>query len=284
MEGYDAVFLHTSSPWALLAARARGVRTIYIFHGATGLRGGARNLPWRAYHRLFLHRFCGAVTFASGAAFEKYSRAFGPPPPAKAAIFPYGLMIDAVRVRRERDSVRREIGVEGKFVFGTAARIEPGKALERLIEAAALLPDRDRYRLVIVGGGDSTLEAAIRKRISELSLEEAVIMTGYRNDCRDIVNAFDLFVLPSREEAFGLALLEAMALGIPAAVFADGQGAVEVLGGAGHVASGPGDLALFIAALSSDPARAGDLSRRARARAEELDMAFMAERLKELLK
>jgi glycosyltransferase involved in cell wall biosynthesis len=71
-------------------------------------------------------------------------------------------------------------------------------------------------RFFIVGEasrGEEDYADAIRRRSHELRLEGSVIFAGFRKDIPDVMAAFDLFAFPSHAEAFGVVLIEAMAMG-----------------------------------------------------------------------
>jgi glycosyltransferase involved in cell wall biosynthesis len=110
-------------------------------------------------------------------------------------------------------SLRGSFGIQsGDYVIGAVARLEPVKGLDGLIIAfhAAALP---RSRLMIVGQGDQ--QAALIGLARQLGVEERVIFTGFRADARVLYPLFDVFVLNSSDEPYGLVILEAAAAGVP---------------------------------------------------------------------
>lgn len=93
-----------------------------------------------------------------------------------------------------------------------AARLQPEKDVITLVEAMALLRSKDIH-CVIAGEGEQ--REPLERRINELGLGDRVRLLGFRQDVLSLINAADLFVLPSLAEPFGLVLLEAMALSKP---------------------------------------------------------------------
>lgn len=96
-------------------------------------------------------------------------------------------------------------------VIGTVSRLSEFKGIEYLLQAVSiLLCDRMDVNLVIVGDGPKRND--LMKYAIELDIDKRVIFTGYRQDIPSLIKAFDVFVLPSLFETFGMSILEAMAM------------------------------------------------------------------------
>jgi len=113
--------------------------------------------------------------------------------------------------------IRKEFGIsDNEFVILTLARFAPEKGLAFLVKSIAKLKeitDQD-FKCMIVG--DGPLFDEIKQLITELRLEDCIILTGYRTDAEDIVKASDLFInSASGNEALSFAILEAMDKGLP---------------------------------------------------------------------
>jgi glycosyltransferase involved in cell wall biosynthesis len=118
-------------------------------------------------------------------------------------------------------------------LFGTIARLSEEKDLSTLIRAFHLHQLNSEFsgnELEIYGAGP--LENSLRQLISELSLQESVRLMGRTQRPRKIINSFDVFVLTSKFEGFGMVLLEAMSLGKPI-ICSRIDTALEVLGETG---------------------------------------------------
>ena len=111
--------------------------------------------------------------------------------------------------------MRRELGLpEAVPVIGLVGRLDHwGKGHKELFAAMAALKERHPVGALIVGGGRR--EAEVRQLAESLGLAERCISWGSRRDVPDLLNAMDIFVLPSYSEGLSLALLEAMAAGKP---------------------------------------------------------------------
>jgi glycosyltransferase involved in cell wall biosynthesis len=100
------------------------------------------------------------------------------------------------------------------FVIGTACRLEPVKGLGYLLEALAVLPHQiDDVRLEIAGEG--SLRSFLEQECHRLGISGHVSFIGWREDLPNVMGGWDVFVLPSLDEGFPIAALEAMAAGLP---------------------------------------------------------------------
>lgn len=118
-----------------------------------------------------------------------------------------------------RERIRNDYNIgEDKLLIGMVARFTPGKGHEEFIEAAAALnKEYDNLHFIIVGEasrGEDQYADKVKSQAEEFSLKN-LIFTGYRSDIPDILSAMDIFVFPSHSEAFGIALIEAMAMEKP---------------------------------------------------------------------
>jgi glycosyltransferase involved in cell wall biosynthesis len=137
-------------------------------------------------------------------------------PPDKVVTVRNGLNISSIDgVNITRDEVRMRLGITGnETVFGTVGRLTPTKGQSYLIEAFAEVVGKiPASRLVIVG--DGPLYGKLQKQVEDLNLWTKVFFTGYRNDVRELLRGFDVFILPSIAEGLSIALLEAMASRLP---------------------------------------------------------------------
>jgi glycosyltransferase involved in cell wall biosynthesis len=133
-----------------------------------------------------------------------------------------------------RVKARAALGIpDGALVFATVARLHRKKNHELLVRAfAKIQPNTPRAVLLLIGDGDlrNNLEALAR----DLGIGEKVIFAGFVREAERYYGAFDVFVLPSRVETFGMVLLEAFVAELP--VIASSVGGIpEVLGDAGKL-------------------------------------------------
>lgn len=105
--------------------------------------------------------------------------------------------------------------------IGTVAGLRPEKNIARLIKAFARLRAVRPARLTIVGGGP--LQADLQALAQALGVADDVEFTGYLSDPGARLKDFDIFALSSDTEQLPIALLEAMAVGMPVAATAVGD-------------------------------------------------------------
>ena len=181
--------------------------------------------------------------------------------PGSIAVISNGLDADAYP-ERSPDAATRPI----RSVI-TVANLRPEKSHESLIGAAALLAaDFPDVTFSIVGDGPrwAELEALVRGR----GLQSRVLFLGHREDVATLLGEADVFVLPSRSEAFPNGAIEAMATGLP--VIASRVGGLLDLIEQGHTgllveAGDPAALAAALRQLFTDRAAAARLGAQARA-------------------
>jgi glycosyltransferase involved in cell wall biosynthesis len=120
--------------------------------------------------------------------------------------------------RYDRVEARQSLGLgQDTFVAGFVGRLDRAKGADLLVDAAALLRDeKDSYRFLVVGDGPE--RGHLEKRIRKSGLDEMVVLAGLRENAAAVMRAFDVGVVPSRREAFGIAALELMRMNVPVIV------------------------------------------------------------------
>ena len=148
-----------------------------------------------------------------------------------ASIFVVANFIDVARfdcALYDRDKARETLGMGAdRIVVGFVGRLDSCKGVDLLIDSAAILCREDeRYHFVIVGEGAQRQQ--LEAMVNRLELGERVAFTGLCENPAEIMRAFDLAVVPSRREAFGIAAVEFMRVKVPVIASAVG-GLVEVV-------------------------------------------------------
>lgn len=133
---------------------------------------------------------------------------------------------DPARIDRERS--RAALGDAGRrgLLLGVVAQLSPWKGQDTAIEALKILCARGvDAHLLLIGSAkfvasatrfdNEAYVARLRALVAEAGLEGRVSWLGEREDVPELIRALDVLLLPSWEEPFGRALIEAMALGVP---------------------------------------------------------------------
>ncbi len=122
--------------------------------------------------------------------------------------------------KNRSESVRQSLGAKpGLPLIGIASRLDPQKGQDTALEAMVLLKSQKvPLQLVIVG--ENTLNEenyleVLKKKTTELGLDDCVSFAGYRADMENIMASLDALVMPSHCETFGRVLIEAMASKTP---------------------------------------------------------------------
>lgn len=195
--------------------------------------------------------------------------------------------IDVARVagRAPDPAWRGGLGIQDSApVVGTVSNLKAHKGLRHLLDAAALVRRTvPGIHFVIVGAGPE--EAALRRRVRDLGLEGVVALAGWRRDAPDLVCGFDVFALASLHEGLPIALLEAMALGVPVVATSVGGTPEVVEDGVQGFLVPPGDpraLAQRIELLLGDPRLRDRAGAAARERARAFDVRRAVRRREEV--
>ena len=134
--------------------------------------------------------------------------------PAKVEVIYNAVDWEQLRTTTERVPMRESLGVPAdRPVAGVIARLTEQKGHAHLFEALARTPALADVHLIVVGDGD--LRQQLEQRAGALGLSGRVHFTGARRDLGDLLNAVDLFVLPSLWEGLPLSLVLAMGAALP---------------------------------------------------------------------
>jgi glycosyltransferase involved in cell wall biosynthesis len=191
-------------------------------------------------------------------------------PPERILVIHNG--VDVRSFSLPRGAFRRSEGIPAECtVITTVGRLDTQKGLPYLLEAAELVTrGHPEVRFLVVGEGPRRGDL-VRHR-DRLGLTERVWFLGFRTDVPQILADSDVFVLPSLWEGLPIALLEAMAAGLPV-VATDVPGVTEVVtdGETGLVVPGKdvGALAGALSRLLDDPDLRLGLARAGRRKVEE---------------
>lgn len=279
--GIDAVHSHSplSAAFARVALRTLGRRRprhVYTEHNT-----------WLSYGRVTA--LANRITYRLDDAQVAVSEDARDSVPAglrqHVEVLVHGVPLARVReAASQREAVRAELRVGDEHVLVvTVANFRRDKDYPTLLRAAAALADTPMARFVSVGQGP--LADEVRRLHDELGLGDRVRFLGYRPDATSITAAADIFCLSSRHEGYPIAVMEALALGVPVVATAVGGVAVAIRDGQEGRLVPPGDPAALAEALRSvavDPGLRKKMARAARLRSEDFSIDRAAVRLAEI--
>lgn len=157
-------------------------------------------------------------------------------PARRIAVIPNGIdleRLDASLHDFNRDRYRRLLQTRARFIVGTVGELSHVKGQDVFIRAASIIARAlgDEVEFLIIGE-DASRTGETRERlqnlIAEHGLQKRVRLLGRREDVAQLLSCLDVFVSASRSEAFGLAIVEAMACGVPVLAAAT-EGAREII-------------------------------------------------------
>ena len=213
---YDVVHAHLyrSQVYARPAARLAGTPVVVTTEHSIGETHIERRKMSAGVRGLYLgsELFSDATIAVSDVVRERLVR-WGVPA-RKIKVIPNGLETAALAfdpAARERARAQFGIGPE-TCAIGSLGRIDENKRVELMIEAAAPMLG-ERCKILVIGRGQH--QATVAAVAVRLGVADHVIFGGFQPDTAAMMAAFDLYVASSVQETFGLAVLEAMANGLP---------------------------------------------------------------------
>ena len=220
--GYDIIHCHTPvgamlTRLAAKQARKNGTKVFYTAHGFHFYKG-APVINWLLYYPVekWLSRYTDVLITINKEDYER-AKTFK----AGRVCYVPGVGIDLKKFNVgyvDKEQKRKEIGVASDdFVLLSVGELIPRKNHEVVIQAMSVLKQNgglEHIEYVICGQG--AYESDLKKLAEELSVADHIHFLGYRNDISEICNCADLFVFMSHQEGLPVALMEAMACGLPA--------------------------------------------------------------------
>lgn len=279
--GYDVVHVH--SPMMAAAARL-AVRTL---RRRPALVATEHN-QWSSFHPVT--RWANGLTFPltdhSFAVSDSVLRSIWAPLRPRVEVLVHGVLLDHMQPSPEaRLATRAELGLcDSDVLVLTVANMREQKGYPDLLEAAAqVVASCPRAVFAAVGQGPLLDEVgAMRDRIG---LRERFHLLGFRSDVAELLAAADVFALSSRWEGFPIAVMEALAVGVPVVSTIVGglPGAIEdgVQGRLVPVGD-PGRLAAALVDVVSDDGRRAAMAEAARERGLSFDGRRAVHRLDDL--
>ncbi|MDQ2805593.1 MAG: glycosyltransferase [Chloroflexota bacterium] len=255
--------LFGSNTWARLLGTLAGVPVIIAHeHGSA-----------KAAHEIWLdrllYRLGDAVVVPSAASKRLLMQLEGLPAHALSVVY-NGVDTAQFAGHAVTPAIRRTLGLDPTaLLIGSVGRLSADKGGQDVLIRAVAQLRQTQPQVGLVFIGDGPLRPSLTGLAAQLGQTAAVQFTGVRPDVAQLLGALDLFVLPSLHEALPIAVLEALAVGLPVVTTRVGGVPEVVQDGVTGVLVPPGDAAALAAALArliADPAGAARLAAAGQAR------------------
>lgn len=220
----DIIHLHSSKAGALgrMASIFLNISIVYNAHGwAFDMNVGKKKKLMYVYVEKILAKFTDAIVNISD--HEKNSQQKYKIKPKKYTTVIYnGIDLERYNVKYDIQKIKHELNIPlDSFVMGMVARISEQKSPELFIEVAKKLQEKlDNVYFILVGDGE--LRSRIEQLIDTYGLKDNFLITGWTNEVPKYISMFDVGVLTSKWEGFGLVLAEYMAAKKPVVAFNSG--------------------------------------------------------------
>lgn len=218
---YDVIHVHSGTPlrvFYLRAAKKAGVKKrIYHSHSAEvkGPHNGLRlkKIIFKLLRKLF--KFYATDYFACSKLAGEWMYPNELIKQQKVVVINNGIEIDKFKYNEQiRNEYRKSLDIQDKKVIGHIGRFNHQKNHTFLIDIFKETHNKDNKCMLLLLG-DGELRKEIEDKVKKLGLEESVKFLGVRDDVNKVMQAMDLFLLPSNYEGLPVVGIEAQTTGLP---------------------------------------------------------------------
>lgn len=238
-EHFDLVHCHTPMGGVMARLAAHATKTTPVIYTAHGFHffTGASIINWLCYYPIekILSRFTDEQICINKEDYERAKKHFH----AKHVDYIPGVGINIEKIQKTVDVSRKkeELGLpKDKVILLSSGELIKRKNHEAIIRAVAELKQKSAasseplpldFHYVICGHG--VLDGYLQQMAEELQVSDSISFLGYREDMMEIFQIADIFIFPSFQEGLPMALLEAMAYGLPV-ICSDIRGSRDLMG------------------------------------------------------
>lgn len=231
IERFDLVHCHTPMGGVMARLAAHSTQTSPVIYTAHGFHfyTGASMINWLCYYPVekFLSYFTDELICINKEDYERAKKNFH----AKYIDYIPGVGISIDNIRRDIDIrlKKEELGLpKDKIILLSSGELIKRKNHEITIRAIAHLKQySNNFHYIICGQG--ALNEYLRELVETLNVSDSISFLGYRKDMMEVFQVADIFLFPSFQEGLPMALLEAMAYGLPV-VCSDIRGNRDLMG------------------------------------------------------
>lgn len=270
MNEREYTLIHCHSPIGGMICRiahrlSRGYKKAKMLYTAHGFHffKGAPKLNWLLFYPVekFCSHFTDVLLTINGEDYARAKAKFH----AKETVLVHGAGISRDKLANGtvgRTDKRIELGLtDDTTVILSVGELNSNKNHSLVIEALSELSDRDIHYVIV---GQGALRETLAEKAKVLGLGGRVHLLGFRSDISELYSMADIFVFPSHREGLSVALMEAMANGLPCAV-SKIRGNTDLIDEQGGILFAPDDKNscrdAIIRLLESDCKKLGDYNR-----------------------
>ena len=196
---------------AAKSERKNGCKVIYTAHGFHFYKGAPLK-NWLIFYPIekILSKYTDILITINKEDYERATKKFK----SKQTVYVPGIGVDTEKFNTFRNgaNIRKEFGLKDTdLIFLSVGELNDNKNHEVVIRALSKIEEKPYY--IIVGKGDK--KEYLQSLVNDLGLQDKVIFAGFRQDVADFYDAADVFIFPSFREGLSVALMEAMASGLP---------------------------------------------------------------------
>ena len=211
-EKIDVIHTHNTQPFidGTIGALLSGAKTIIHTDHARDFPDKRRYMFAEYVMSKFAYRVVGVSehTSANLINYEKISQ-------AKVMTIWNGIYGPKYDIKIDRNKKRQELGIKNKGpIIGLGVRLTEQKGITYLLQAMPQVI-KSFLDITLIIAGDGKLKSYFQNEAVELGIADNVLFLGTRLDIPELLNLFDVYVLPSLWEGMPMVLLEAMAAGCP---------------------------------------------------------------------
>lgn len=211
-KGVDMIHSHefTMNVYGALAARVAGIPSLVTVHGSQYYPDKKRRR--KAYQWVASFPRTELVTVSRS--LQKYFCGVTGVNPANVHTVYNGVDCSIFNGRGSREPYVQYDKTAGPII-GTIGNLYPDKGHIFLIRAASLLAARLPSARILIIGKNTPFRSELESEAKKLNVEDNIQFLGFQEDVSSILKRLDIFVLPSLHETFSIAVIEAMAVGLP---------------------------------------------------------------------
>ncbi|MDD4899306.1 MAG: glycosyltransferase [Candidatus Omnitrophica bacterium] len=186
------------------------------------------------YHHMidFVLSFFTSRIIAVSLAVKRYLCRFSFIPQSKISVIYNAIDTDRFDLAAglDKNSLRQKFGLsDSELVFGCISTLVPWKGQDFLLKGFASVAKRfPSAKLCLIGRDDAGFKSDLQAYVRRNDLEKNVLFLGERRDIPEVLRLLDIFVMPSLTEGLGIALLEAMYMGLPS-IATNTEGIAEIV-------------------------------------------------------